>query len=66
MCLIGDVTGKGVNAAAMTAVMRHGARFASRLEPDPAAILGRLNEFLRQPRRLRCARRCARSSAAGS
>jgi PAS domain S-box-containing protein len=46
--LIGDVTGKGVRAAAMTALMRHGARFASRLEPEPAAILARLNEFLRQ------------------
>lgn len=46
--LIGDVTGKGVRAAAMTALMRHGARFASRLEPQPAAILARLNEFLRQ------------------
>jgi serine phosphatase RsbU (regulator of sigma subunit) len=46
--LIGDVTGRGVNAAAMTALMRHGARFASRLEPQPAAILSRLNEFLRQ------------------
>ena len=32
----------------MTALMRHGARFASRMEPQPAAILGRLNEFLRQ------------------
>ncbi len=46
--LVGDVTGKGVHAAAMTALMRHGARFASRMEPQPAAILGRLNEFLRQ------------------
>jgi serine phosphatase RsbU (regulator of sigma subunit) len=46
--LIGDVTGKGVNAAALTALMRHGARFASRLEPQPAAILARLNEFLTQ------------------
>ena len=44
--LIGDVTGKGVNAAAMTSLMRYGARFTSRLEPRPAAILGRLNEFL--------------------
>jgi serine phosphatase RsbU (regulator of sigma subunit) len=46
--LIGDVTGKGVHAAAMTALMRHGARFASRLEPQPTAILARLNEFLRE------------------
>ncbi len=47
-CLVGDVTGKGATAAALTAVMRHGARFASRFEPDPAAILGRLDEELRQ------------------
>jgi serine phosphatase RsbU (regulator of sigma subunit) len=46
--LIGDVTGKGVRAATMTAMMRHGARFASRLEPQPVAILARLNEFLSQ------------------
>jgi phosphoserine phosphatase RsbU/P len=46
-CLVGDVTGKGVTAAALTAVMRHGARFAGRFEPDPAAILGRLDEELR-------------------
>jgi PAS domain S-box-containing protein len=47
-CLVGDVTGKGVTAAALTALMRHGARFASRFEPDPAAILSRLDEELRQ------------------
>jgi PAS domain S-box-containing protein len=47
-CLVGDVTGRGVTAAALTAVMRHGARFAGRFEPDPAAILRRLDEELRQ------------------
>lgn len=46
--LIGDVTGKGIAAASLTALMRYGARFASRLEPDPAAILGRLDEELKQ------------------
>ena len=45
--LLGDVTGKGVMAASMTALMRHGARVASRAEPDPAAILGRLDEALK-------------------
>jgi serine phosphatase RsbU (regulator of sigma subunit) len=48
--LIGDVTGKGVNAAAITALVRNGARFASRLEPQPGVILARLDEFLRQRR----------------
>jgi serine phosphatase RsbU (regulator of sigma subunit) len=45
--IIGDVTGKGVAAASLTALMRHGARVASRSEPEPAAILGRLDEALR-------------------
>jgi PAS domain S-box-containing protein len=45
---VGDVTGKGVAAASVTALMRHGARFASRFEPEPRAILGRLDEALRQ------------------
>jgi serine phosphatase RsbU (regulator of sigma subunit) len=58
--LIGDVTGKGVRAAAMTAMMRYGARFASRLEPQPMAILARLNEFLRQrPGDAMCTALCA-------
>jgi PAS domain S-box-containing protein len=48
LALIGDVTGHGVAAATVTALMRHGARFASRLEPDPAAILRRLDEELRR------------------
>lgn len=44
--IVGDVTGKGVGAASVTALLRHGARFASRTEPEPAAILGRLDEAL--------------------
>jgi serine phosphatase RsbU (regulator of sigma subunit) len=46
--LIGDVTGHGVTAATLTSMMRYGARFASRLEPQPSAILRRLDEELRQ------------------
>ena len=45
---IGDVTGHGVRAATVTALLRHGARFASHLEPDPAAIIRRLDEELRR------------------
>lgn len=45
---IGDVTGHGVQAATVTALLRHGARFASHLEPDPAAIIRRLDEELRR------------------
>lgn len=46
--IIGDVTGHGVAAAVMTGLLRHGARFASHLEPDPVAIVGRLDEELRR------------------
>jgi serine phosphatase RsbU (regulator of sigma subunit) len=46
--IVGDVTGRGVAAASMTALLRHGARVASRTEPHPAAILARLDEALRQ------------------
>lgn len=46
LALIGDVTGKGVAAASVTSLMRHGARVASQSEPAPASILGRLDEAL--------------------
>jgi PAS domain S-box-containing protein len=48
LALIGDVTGHGVAAATVTSLMRHGARFTSRLEPDPVAILRRLDDELRR------------------
>jgi serine phosphatase RsbU (regulator of sigma subunit) len=46
--MIGDVTGHGIAAATLTSLMRHGARFASHLEPDPVAIVRRLDEELRR------------------
>jgi serine phosphatase RsbU (regulator of sigma subunit)/PAS domain-containing protein len=46
--LIGDVTGKGVEAAAMTSLVRHGARFVAGYVCDPAEILTRLDRSLRQ------------------
>ena len=46
--MIGDVTGHGVAAATTTALMRHGARFASHRERDPVAIVRRLDEELRR------------------
>jgi serine phosphatase RsbU (regulator of sigma subunit) len=50
--IMGDVTGKGVTAASVTALMRHGARMAGRTEPDPVAILRRLDDALAdQPKR---------------
>jgi PAS domain S-box-containing protein len=45
---IGDVTGHGVRAATLTSLLRHGARFASHLEPDPVAIIQLLDEELRR------------------
>jgi PAS domain S-box-containing protein len=48
--VIGDVTGKGVAAAALTGLLRHGSRFASRHHPDPASILAQLDEALRARR----------------
>jgi PAS domain S-box-containing protein len=48
LLIVGDVTGKGVAAASVTALMRHGARVAARTEPSPGAILDRLDEALAQ------------------
>ncbi len=47
LVIIGDVTGKGVPAAALTSLLRHGARFISQTDVRPAAILRRLNSALR-------------------
>jgi PAS domain S-box-containing protein len=48
LVLIGDVTGKGLQAAAMTSLVRHGASFLSRYEQSPGRILAGLNEALRE------------------
>ncbi len=48
LVLIGDVTGKGVEAAAMTSLVRHGARFIGEFLPEPAVVLARLDRALRQ------------------
>jgi anti-anti-sigma factor len=62
--ILGDVAGKGVEAAAMAALVRHGARFVSRTEPGPAAILARLDEALRQRTALSlCSALCVRFHA---
>jgi len=45
--IIGDVTGKGVAAAALTALLRHGSWFAVQHDPRPAAILEQLDGALR-------------------
>ena len=45
---IGDVSGKGPAAAAVTALARHTIRVASLHEPTPSRVLGILNEELRR------------------
>ena len=46
--IVGDVTGKGVSAASLTALLRYGARVACRTEHSPAAVLTSLDEALAQ------------------
>ncbi len=61
LVLLGDVTGKGVEAAALTSLVRHGARFLSKYEQSPSEILIRLNEALReQPGLWLCTAVCVR------
>jgi PAS domain S-box-containing protein len=44
--ILGDVAGKGVTVASVTALLRHGARVAASADPSPAMILERLSEAL--------------------
>lgn len=61
LVLLGDVTGKGMAAAAMTSLVRHGARFLCRQTPEPSAIMGELDEALRERGGLSlCTAVCAR------
>lgn len=46
--VIGDVTGKGVQAATLTSLVRHGARFVAQMDPRPSAILHHLDTALKQ------------------
>jgi PAS domain S-box-containing protein len=51
LVVLGDVTGKGVAAAALTALVRHTARTAARFDARPGAVMAILNEVLvEQPR----------------
>ncbi len=61
LLLIGDVTGKGVAAAAMTALVRHSARMIAEEAPAPEGVLRRLDATLRnQPRLSLCSMLCLR------
>jgi sigma-B regulation protein RsbU (phosphoserine phosphatase) len=57
-CFLGDVCGKGVEAAAVTAAARYTLRAAAVYHPDPAAVLRNLNSVLFQDYRSRAHRHC--------
>ena len=48
LMMIGDVTGKGVHAAAVTSLVRHTAWAASEFDPRPSHLLERINAALRR------------------
>ncbi|HET8755507.1 MAG TPA: SpoIIE family protein phosphatase [Solirubrobacteraceae bacterium] len=52
LIVLGDVTGKGIEAAALTSLVRHSARMAARFDPSPARVLSLVNEVLREQPRL--------------
>ena len=52
LVVLGDVTGKGVEAAALTSLVRHSARTAARFDPRPARVLAHVNTILREQAQL--------------
>jgi serine phosphatase RsbU (regulator of sigma subunit)/PAS domain-containing protein len=63
LMIIGDVTGKGVRAAAVTSLVRHTAWTASEFDPRPAHLLERINAALRRRAGLSvCTALCVRIS----
>jgi PAS domain S-box-containing protein len=52
LVFLGDVTGKGIAAAALTALVRHSVRTAARFDPRPAAVLKLVNDVLLELPRL--------------
>lgn len=52
LILLGDVTGKGVEAAALTSLVRYSGRMAARFHPSPAGVLSLINEVLREQPKL--------------
>jgi sigma-B regulation protein RsbU (phosphoserine phosphatase) len=55
---LGDVCGKGVEAAAVTAAARYTLRAAAVYDPTPEAVLGNLNSVLHQEYRTQAHRHC--------
>jgi len=67
LMMIGDVTGKGVGAATLTALVRHTARAASEFDSRPANVLARIDAALRQrPSASLCTALCLRTSPHGT
>jgi PAS domain S-box-containing protein len=63
LMMIGDVTGKGVGAAALTSLVRHTARTASDFDPSPSQILAHVDAALkRRPALSVCTALCLRIS----
>jgi PAS domain S-box-containing protein len=61
MMIIGDVTGKGIEAAALTSLVRHTMRAASEFESSPAKLLERADTILKKQRgRSICTALCVR------
>lgn len=61
LVIIGDVTGKGLQAATLTSLARHCARFMSRIDPRPSAVLRAIDEaLLAQGRLSLCSALCLR------
>jgi PAS domain S-box-containing protein len=52
LVVLGDVTGKGIEAAALTSLVRYSARMAARFDPSPARVLALVNQVLREQSRL--------------
>jgi PAS domain S-box-containing protein len=52
LVVLGDVTGKGIEAAALTALVRHSAQMAARFDHRPAALLRLVNQVLREQSQL--------------
>ena len=64
MIVIGDVTGKGVQAAALTSLVRHSLRAASEFESRPARLLAHVDRALKQQHTLSiCTALCLRLQA---
>jgi PAS domain S-box-containing protein len=67
LMMIGDVTGKGVGAATLTALVRHTARAASEFDSCPANVLARIDAALRRrPTPSLCTALCVRTSPHGT